>query len=175
MPRNLETSGRATTRAVASMSDSGGNMAPVWPHNASARVCFVTIERRDPLDGIKVVPMYIEPQPDDEPEQPPAPTPPLVRRAPRPLLGIVALAFAVVCALLTVAGVTVATSGVFPVATLLAYAAIALSVLAVLGGLAAMITRRGRFWGVAAILIGLVGNPVLLLSLLKLVSALQSH
>ncbi len=134
----------------------------------------MTIERRDPLDGIKVVPMYIEPRPEDEPAPQPAPTPRPARRAPRALLGIVALAFAVACAALTGAGVTVATNGVFPVATLLAYAAIGFSVLAVIGGLAAMITGRGRFWGVAAILLGLVGNPVLLLSLLRLVSALQS-
>ena len=134
----------------------------------------MTIERRDPLDGIKVVPMYIEPRPEDEPAPQPAPTPRPARRAPRALLGIVALAFAVVCAALTVAGVTVATSGMFPVATLLAYAAIGFSVVAVVGGLAAMITGRGRFWGVGAILLGLVGNPVLLLSLLRLVSALQS-
>ncbi len=136
----------------------------------------MTIERRDPLDGIKVVPMYIEPRPDDEPDPDPAPPPtrPAARRAPRALLGIVALVLAVGCAAMTVAGVMVATNGVFPIATLLAYAAIAFSVLAVVGGLAAMITRRGRFWGVAAILLGLVGNPVLLLSLLKLASALQS-
>lgn len=76
---------------------------------------------------------------------------------------------------MTAAGVTIATNGAFPVATLLAYAAIGLSVLAVVCGLAAIITRRGRFWGVAAILIGLVGNPVLLLSLLTLASALQSR
>ena len=138
----------------------------------------MTIERRDPLDGIKVVPMYIEPHPEDEaaavPEPPPAPPQRRTRRLPRALVGVVAFALAVVCIALTFTGVSVATDGEFPVATVLAYAAIALSVLAVLGGLAAIITRRGVGWGVVAVLVGVVGNPFLLLSLLRLVSALQS-
>jgi hypothetical protein len=141
-------------------------------------VSFVTIERRDPLDGIKVVPMYIEPFPEDEAESAPEPTPApprrRTRRLPRPLLGLVAFGFSVVCVALTFAGVSVATDGEFPVATVLAYAAITLSVVAVIGGLAAIITRRGVGWGVVAVLVGVVGNPFLLLSLLRLVSALQS-
>ena len=134
----------------------------------------MTIERRDPLDGMKVVPMYIEPQPDDEPESPPVRAPWRTRRAPRALLGVVAFAFAVVCVALTAAGVSIASYGEFSIATALGYAAITLSALAVLGGLAAIITRRGMGWGVVAVVVGLVGNPLLLLSLLRLVSALQS-
>jgi hypothetical protein len=128
----------------------------------------------------KVVPFYVvgydeetvpsgpdvEPTVGEEPEEP--------SRVPATLVGVLAFVSAVLMAALHVIGIVVASGSAYEAATVIAYAAIGFSVLAVAGGIAAVILRRGRGWGIAAIVIGVVANPVILLYLLRLVSQLQA-
>ncbi len=114
----------------------------------------------------EVIPAYPDVGPTDEPAQPP--------RGPRGLVGMAALALAVIMAVLHVIGVVVASGGDFESATVIAWVVIGLSVLAVVGGIVAVILRRGRGWGVAAIALAVIANPVVLLYLLRFVSELQT-
>ncbi len=54
----------------------------------------------------------------------------------------------------------------------LSYSAIGLSVLAVLAGIVAVVANWGRGWGIAAIAVGVLLNPVVLLYLLTWIGAL---
>jgi hypothetical protein len=129
----------------------------------------------------KVVPYYVtgfdeeyvepqvDPEPVVEPEQPKRTT-----GVPRALVGMIALGLAVVMAVLHVVGIVVASGNDYGTATAIAWVAIVISGVAVLGGVAAIILRRGRGWGIAAIVLGVLANPVILLYLLRLVSTLQA-
>jgi hypothetical protein len=132
-------------------------------------VIFVTIERHDPDLGIKVVPMFIEGE-DEPAEEEPAP----LERTGTALLGILALAFAVLTAVALAAGVVMATAGDYRLATVITYGAIGLSVLAVIGGVLAAILGWGRRWGVIAVIVGVVANPLVMLAALRFVGGLQT-
>lgn len=128
---------------------------------------------------IKVVPMYIEPDPAGavEPEPGSEPDEVAAPRAARPktaLVGGLAVAASVVAVLVDVAAVLIATNGTYTTATALSWLAIALSAVAVLAGLWAVVTNRGRRPGVAAIVLGLLSNPVLVLFGLRLIAGVQS-
>lgn len=129
----------------------------------------MTIERHDPEAGIKVVPMFIEGE-DEPAEEEPAP----LERTGTALLGILALAFAVLTAAALAAGVVMATAGDYRLATVVAYGAIGLSVLAVIGGVLAVILDWGRRWGVIAVIVGIVADPLVLLVVLRFVGGLQT-
>lgn len=115
---------------------------------------------------IKVVPMFI-----DEPEAveaPPAPVAP--RRWYRPIPGILALAFALATVALGVIAIVFATGADFETSTTLSWAAMIASVVAVLGGITAIALRLGRGWGIAAVVVGILANPYLLLQGLTLLA-----
>ncbi len=126
---------------------------------------------------LKVVPMYVEPD-DAEPAAPEGPEPPEIQvvaaRARTPLVGIAALALAVLTAIVHGVAVAVASGGDAQTGTVLAVVAIGLSILAVVGGLVALIAGLGRRTGAAAFVLGGLANPVVLLNLLRWVQAVAS-
>lgn len=89
------------------------------------------------------------------------------RRAPW-ILGVVAVALAVIAAVLQVLGIIQATNLNWQRGTLLAWLAIGVSTVAFLVGLTAIIVHRGRRWGVAAMIVAIVANPWVLAQLLGL-------
>lgn len=135
----------------------------------SVRVSAVTSGEDLEQVPLKVVPMYVEgpaPAPetpdDDSPELEVAP-----ERRWRPIVGAAALLLAVATAVMHGIAVNVASNGDAPAGTTLAYVAIALSALAVLAGLVALIANLGRRVGAAAIVLGVLANPVVLLWVLR--------
>jgi uncharacterized membrane protein YcjF (UPF0283 family) len=91
---------------------------------------------------------------------------------PGTLLGVVALMAALVTIVLVIVGITDAIRGGYAASTSLAYVATGVSIVAVLGGLGAILLDRGRGWGAVAIVLGLVANPLLLTKLLGWASGL---
>lgn len=116
---------------------------------------------------LKVVPMYIET--DDPPTEAgePVEAAPAPRRPRTKLVGILALVVAVAAAVLQGVGIGVATGGDYPLASALAYGAIVASILAFVAALVAVLGGFGRRWGVAALVIAVFANPVVLLALLS--------
>lgn len=115
---------------------------------------------------IKVVPMFV-----DEPEpEPVEPTPPPRFARLRRLPGMLSLALAVATAVLGAVAVAVATGADFDTSTTLSWVAIGLSAGAVLVGVAAIVFRWGRGWGIAGVVLGILVNPYLLLQLLTAIS-----
>ena len=86
-------------------------------------------------------------------------------------VGWAALAAAVVAGVLTGIGVGVAAGGEFVTGAGIAWAAIVLSGVAVVGGILAVIAGFGRLPGAIAIPLGLLANPFLLTQLLGTASA----
>lgn len=126
---------------------------------------------------LKVVPMYVETEnPDledaDQPEPPELPG--VVTPVRTPWVGRGALALAVATAVVHGIAVSVASSGDPVTGTVLAYVAIGLSIAAVLGGLVALVAGFGRRTGAAAVVIGTLANPIVLLTLLGWVQAVAS-
>jgi hypothetical protein len=87
-------------------------------------------------------------------------------------LGVIALLASLVTIVLVIVGITDAIRGEYPSSTGLAYIATGVSIVAVLGGLGAVLFDRGRGWGAVAIVLGLAANPVLLTKLLGWASGL---
>jgi hypothetical protein len=77
-----------------------------------------------------------------------------------PTVGRIAAIVAVAGALLEVAAIVVGNDRLWLIATWLAYGVIGLTGLAFLGGLAAVILRRGGGWGVCAMVVGVFANPL---------------
>ena len=77
--------------------------------------------------------------------------------------GRVALAAGILTVVAVVVGLTAVTLDLFGVATYAAWAAIGLSALAVLGGVVATIGNWDRGAAIAAIIIGALANPLVLL------------
>jgi len=69
-------------------------------------------------------------------------------------------------------GLACALGGLLELAVGLSYSALLLSVLAVLAGLVAVVGRWGRGWGIAAIAVGVLLNPLVLLHVLTWIGAL---
>ena len=122
---------------------------------------------------LKVVPIFIDEPVVSEPiETPDAPPP-----APRPktaLLGATALAAAVIAGVLQGVAIAVATGGDYLAATVLGYVSIGLAVVAVVGGVVAIILDRGRRLGIAGVVLGVLANPFVLLTLFQLVGTLTT-
>jgi hypothetical protein len=124
---------------------------------------------------LKVVPYFVDPQPDaesvtaDAEPEPVAPERVVVPRRRRAVLGILSLVFAVLTAVAQVVAIVVASDGDLGLGTLLGYGAIGLSVVAVGLGVAVLVRGPGRRWAVAGILLGILANPWVLLWLLTAV------
>ena len=86
------------------------------------------------------------------------------------LLGLGALAIAVLTAVLTGLGVSAATAGDEGAAQWLAVAAIAASILSFLAGAFALVTGRGRLAGSLAAVLAVGANPWILLRVLDFFS-----
>jgi hypothetical protein len=78
------------------------------------------------------------------------------------ILMVITWAIALACSL----------AGMLELGVGLSYSAILLSVMAVLAGLAALVGNWGRGWGIAAIAVGVLLNPVVLLHVLTWIGAL---
>ncbi len=135
----------------------------------------MTIQRHDPEKRIKVVPMYIEGEelaqsasrtPDDAP-MPPIASDASVERVTTALLGIVAVVIGVLTAAGLIAAIVIASAGDWALATDVAYVAIGMSVVAVGGGVTAVVLRRGRRSGALAVILGVCANPLVLLVVLQ--------
>lgn len=88
--------------------------------------------------------------------------PPAEAQASRPsaMLGITAAALALVCGAIGIVGVAVASSGDYAFGTVLAQLAIGGTLVAFVLGVLAIILRRGRGWGVAALAVSFIANPL---------------
>lgn len=86
--------------------------------------------------------------------------------------GAVSLVVGLLAAGGVAAGIILATSDQFLIATYVAWAAIGASGLAVLSGLVAIIGRFGRGWGTAGVVLGVVANPYLLTIALEKIGGL---
>ncbi|NEM91010.1 hypothetical protein [Galbitalea soli] len=82
--------------------------------------------------------------------------------ASRAALGIAAFLLAVATVVVVGVGISLALDGQYLVSSLLAYAASIMSVASVIAGLAALALSRGRGWGVAAVVLGVLANPLVL-------------
>lgn len=122
----------------------------------------------------KVVPFFVtgydevevETASEEPVEEPPRRERPASRSS---VLGQLALCVALATIGVHIAAVIVAASGSFVAGTVLAWIAIAASILAVLSGLVAIIGRFGRGWGISAVILGVVANPFLLVNVLNFV------
>jgi hypothetical protein len=129
---------------------------------------------------LKVVPYYVQPiedEPEAEPpldgEEPPK-EPARESRVPRWIVGAAALLVALATVAVHIAALVIASADDAVTSTLLAYVAIGLSAVAVIVGILAIVLRRGRPWGIVAVVLGLVANPYLLLTVLRWASGLVS-
>ncbi len=87
-------------------------------------------------------------------------------RGPRRWPGIIACVLAVLMLAATGAGIQVASTGDYRLSTDLAYAAIGLSLAAILFGVIAIVRRARRAAGVVGVVVAVVGNPLVLLYVL---------
>ena len=96
--------------------------------------------------------------------------PPPVRPGSWP--GVLAVVLAAACAGLVATGVTVALTGDYAVATLLAQLAIGCSIAAVAIGIVSMVLGRGRRLGIAGCVLGVLANPLITLVVLRTVDGI---
>jgi hypothetical protein len=99
----------------------------------------------------------------------PAPIAPRV--LPVRLAGVVALGVAVLAAVVEIVAIAIGSAGQWPLATGLAWAAIVLTVVAVALGIVAVVRTRGRAWGVGAIVLAVVANPLVQIGVLRALGA----
>lgn len=88
------------------------------------------------------------------------------KSTPRRVLGVLALVIALGGVVAEAAGIGVASAGDDLLATVLAVIAIALTALGAVLGVVAIFLRRGRLSGAAAAVLGILGNPLLLVLVL---------
>lgn len=120
----------------------------------------------------KVVPFFVtgydEVETPTEPEEPTAAPEPAEERVARSsILGQIALCFALATIAAHVVAVVVASSGSFVAGSVIAWIAIVASIVTILTSLVAIIGRFGRGWAIAALVLGIFANPVLLLNVLN--------
>ncbi len=84
-------------------------------------------------------------------------------RGPRRWPGIVSGVLALLMLAATGIGIQLAAQAQLQLSTYCAYAAIALSIAALVFGLVAVVTRRGRGAGIAGAIVAVLGNPLVLL------------
>ena len=99
----------------------------------------------------------------------PAPIAPRV--LPLRLPGVVALGVAALGAAVEIVAIAIGSAGQWPLATGLAWAAIVLTVVAVALGIVAVVRTRGRAWGVGAIVLAVVANPLVQIGVLRALGA----
>ncbi|MCU1533931.1 MAG: hypothetical protein JWR53_412 [Glaciihabitans sp.] len=80
--------------------------------------------------------------------------------------GVFSVVIAISAVVLVITGISTAMGGDFVTGTALGYSAAAASFLAVLVGLFAAITHRGRWFGIAGLLVGFFANPFVLTAVL---------
>ncbi|CAN5601696.1 hypothetical protein BH10ACT7_BH10ACT7_19190 [soil metagenome] len=124
---------------------------------------------------IKVVPIYIEPVLEEyvDPATPEAEATPPVAVPRSSLIGQLAFIAALLTVVAHIVAVVVASGNLWATGTVIGWVAIGLSALAVVGGTVAIILRRGSRYGIAAIVLGLIANPYLLLMVLRFFSGAQ--
>jgi hypothetical protein len=93
-------------------------------------------------------------------------------RRPTRILGLVSVVAALLTIVLFWMGMSFALGDQNLVSTYLAYFGIGMSVVAIIGGVSAIVLRRGRAMGAVAIVVGLLANPLILTRLLNLVGGL---
>ncbi|MGN6272301.1 MAG: hypothetical protein ACTHMQ_04355 [Protaetiibacter sp.] len=86
--------------------------------------------------------------------------------------GALAGALAILMVITWAVALACSLAGLLELGVGLSYSAIGLSVLAVLAGIVAVVAGWGRGWGVAAIAVGVLLNPVVLLNVLTWIGAL---
>ena len=96
--------------------------------------------------------------------------PPPVRPGSWP--GVLAVVLAAACAGLVATGVTVALTGDYAVATLLARLAIGCSIAAIAIGIVSMVLGRGRRLGIAGCVLGVLANPLIAVVVLRTVDGI---
>ncbi|MCU1546518.1 MAG: hypothetical protein JWP30_1618 [Homoserinimonas sp.] len=101
-----------------------------------------------------------------EPDPPAAP----VTGKRRSVLGVTAVGIALAAAVLLALAMGNAVAQAWQLATALAYVTIALTVLAFLAGLVAVIANLGRRSGVAAMVLAVAANPLVLIFILRLLA-----
>ena len=120
----------------------------------------------------KVVPFYVtgydEVDVPTEPEEPAeAPEPAEARVSRSSILGQIALCLALATAAAHVIGVVLAVSGSFVAGTVFAWIAVVASIVTILVSLVSIFGRFGRGWAIAALILGVFANPLLLLNMLN--------
>ncbi|MES2170824.1 MAG: hypothetical protein V4479_08900 [Actinomycetota bacterium] len=83
-------------------------------------------------------------------------------------LGRIAAMAAGLCVLLEVAAIIVGNERHWTIATWLGYGVIGLTVVSFLGGLVAAILRRAGAWGVVAMIVSVLANPLVQIAVLGL-------
>jgi hypothetical protein len=99
----------------------------------------------------------------------PAPIAPRV--LPARLPGVVALGVAALGTAVEIVAIAIGSAGQWPLATVLAWVAIVLTVVAAALGVVAVVRTRGRAWGVAAIVVAVLGNPFVQIGVLRALGA----
>ena len=94
-----------------------------------------------------------------------AAAPPPIRR-----LGLVSGVLAGAGVVLEILAIAVGNSGLWTVATVLAWLVSALLAVSFVLGAIAALTRRGRRWGSAAVVVSVVSHPLLLVWLFRLIA-----
>lgn len=78
------------------------------------------------------------------------------------LIGILSVVVALVAAALLAAGIAAAVDGDYARSIVIGYVAVAFSAFAIVLGAIAVITGRGRGWGAAGAVLGVLANPLVL-------------
>lgn len=86
--------------------------------------------------------------------------------------GALAGALAILMVITWAVALACSLAGLLELGVGLSYSAIGLSVLAVLAGVVAVVAGWGRGWGIAAIAVGVLLNPIVLLNILTWIGAL---
>ena len=86
--------------------------------------------------------------------------------------GALAGALAILMVITWAVALACSLAGLLELGVGLSYSAIGLSVLAVLAGIVAVVANWGRGWGIAAVAVGVLLNPVVLLNVLTWIGAL---
>lgn len=120
----------------------------------------------------KVVPFFVtgydEVEVPVEPEEPAdVPEPAEERVARSSILGQIALCLALATAAAHVIGVVLAVSGSFVAGAVFAWIAVVASIVTILVSLVAIVGRFGRGWAIAALILGVFANPLVLLNVLN--------